>query len=271
MTTQFNINGKLVRSRSPLLMAIVNATDDSFYGPSRCTDSSQILFRAEKALAEGADILDIGGCSTRPASTPVDFESEWQRVDMAIGAIRSRFADTLLSLDTFRSEVASRAISKYGGMIINDISGCSDSRMAEVVAAAGVPYVLTFSSQTSATSTLAAEAIYFFAKAIDMLQTAGVKDIIIDPGFGFGKDVRQNWLLLRQMQRLRVLGKPVLAGVSRKRMIRQVLQCTEEDALNGTTAANMAALIHGADILRVHDVKQATQTILLFNQMTETY
>ena len=155
-------------------------------------------------------------------------------------------------------------------MIINDISGCCDSNMPEVAAASEVPYVLTFSEQTTATTTLTEEAIDFFVRKTDMLHKAGVKDIIIDPGFGFGKNVKQNWILLRNMQRLRILGKPILAGISRKRMVRHVLNCSEEEALNGTTASNMAALLNGANILRVHNVKQAKETILLFNQMTET-
>ena len=270
MTTQFNINGQLVCSATPLLMAIINATDDSFYAQSRCTDSTQILAAAEKALSEGADILDIGGCSTRPGSTAADLETEWQRVDMAIGAIRSKYRDTILSLDTFRAEVADRAIIKYGSMIINDISGCTDNKMAEVAAKAGVPYVLTYSTQTSATTTLVEETIDFFVRKSDILQTAGVIDIILDPGFGFGKDLHQNWLLLSKMNRLHVLGKPILVGISRKRMIQQTLNCTQDEALNGTTATNMAALCHGADILRVHDVKEAKQTIMLFNQLNQT-
>ena len=261
----FNINGRLLTANNPLVMAIINATDDSFFSASRCTSEEAVLQKAELALSSGADILDIGGCSTRPSSTPVDQETEWQRVRMALTAIRSKYPDATLSLDTFRAEVAQRAISEFGGMIINDISGWADEKMQQVVTENGVPYVLTYCTPSdNSGEQYLVEMIDVLQRQVDRLQQAGAKDIIIDPGFGFGKTLDQNWHILSNMHCLQILGKPILAGISRKSMIQKILDCNAAEALNGTTAAHMIALEQGADILRVHDVKEAKQTLLIY-------
>jgi dihydropteroate synthase len=245
-------------------MALINITSGSFFADSRCSSAEEVAGTAEKALAEGADILDIGGCSTRPCSVAADSATEWQRVSTALRAVRKEFPDAVLSLDTFRPEIAEKALGEFGGMIINDVSGLSDSRMAEVVAKAGVPYVLTWSEPSSKTGDdYLTFMIDSLQKQIDILEKNGVKDIVVDPGFGFSKNDTQNWLILKNMHCLHILGKPVLAGISRKSMIQRALGCNAAEALNGTTAAHMIALAEGADILRVHDVKEAKQTILI--------
>ena len=259
-----NIGGRLKSTSSVLLMAIVNVTDDSFYAGSRLRTRDEIEARMQSAIAEGADILDIGGCSTRPGSAPVDAETEWSRVRVALETAREKFDGTALSLDTFRAEIARRAIDEYGAMIINDVSGLQDERMLNVVNRGGVPYVLTHNRSIESGRDIMEQLTDFFVRKTDMLQYAGVSDIIIDPGFGFGKSVEENWEILGRLRTLEILGKPILAGMSRKRMIREVLQRTEDGALNGTTAANMLALTEGATILRVHDVREAREVLTVY-------
>ncbi len=261
-----NVGGKLLSLSDCRVMAIVNVTDESFYAASRQRSEEDIERRMSEAVEEGADILDIGGCSTRPMSEPVDLETEWCRVSKALKIARCKFADMPLSLDTFRAEVARRAISEYGDMIINDVSGLREGEMAEVAGSAGVPYVLTHWAVPDESRDILEQLIDFFAKKADLLQFAGVKDIIIDPGFGFSKNTSQNWEIMRRLRELEILGKPVLAGVSRKTMIRELLGCTSEEALNGTTAANMQALWGGAKILRVHDVREAKEAVKVYEK-----
>lgn len=247
-------------------MAIVNSTDDSFYSASRCLNETEVLQRIEKAIAEGADILDIGGCSTRPDSIPVSTEQEWQRVKLALNIIKKKFPNTTISLDTFRSKVAELALQQFGQLIINDISGLTDARMIDVVAQAGVPYILTHSQPLLSHIDITTQVIDFFVHKIDILQRAGVKDIIIDPGFGFNKTTEQNWQLLSSLDHLNILDKNILIGISRKSMIQNLLCCDVHDTLNGTTAAHMLSLSKGADILRVHDVKEAKQAITIYSK-----
>ncbi len=236
-------------------------TPDSFYDGGATYTAQAIVNAAKQALEAGATILDIGGCSTRPNSVAVSAEEEWQRLDTALGAIRYAFPDAILSVDTFRSALAQRAVEAYGVQIINDVQG-EDGGL--LTANCNVPYVLTHNQPLADKHTLT-DMITFFAKRIDALQAKGVKDIILDPGFGFGKTVEENYAVLRNLTYLQVLELPILVGVSRKSMIYKPLGITPQEALNGTTALHMLALQGGAKILRVHDVKEAVETIKLYN------
>lgn len=256
---------------TPKVMAILNMTPDSFC--RRCSSSAEadILAHVSLALQEGADIIDVGGCSTRPGSTQPDAAEEWNRVEPALRAIRRTFPDTVISLDTFRSEVAERAIREYDLDIVNDISGgYQDPAMDDVIAHAHVPYIIMHMRGTPATmqnltdyDDVLSELLAFFQRRIDILNARGVSDIIIDPGFGFAKTLEQNYLLLRNLRTLRTLHVPMLVGLSRKSMIYNALHITPDEALNGTTVLHTLALTQGADILRVHDVKAAKEAIRL--------
>lgn len=259
---------------SPKVMAIINVTPDSF--ARHCTNitETEILRWAAEALSEGADILDIGGCSTRPGSTPPTEEEEWRRVRLAAYAIRREWPDVVLSVDTYRASVAQRAVREYGVNIINDISGGQfDKDMFRTVADMHVPYILTHTrakpdtmQQQTDYSDLISDILSYLQERIDTLHQLGVADIIIDPGFGFAKTTEQNYELLHKLHHFQVLGLPILVGLSRKSMITNVLHITPDEALNGTTALHMLALAGGANILRVHDVKEAKQVITLYNQ-----
>ena len=272
MQKWININGRLMDLSEPKVMAIINVTTDSF--ARHCTNISEaeVLRWAAEALSEGADILDIGGCSTRPGSVPPSEEEEWRRVKLAVSAIRREWPDAVLSVDTWRAMVARRAVEEYQVNIINDISGgLFDEQMFDTVASLRVPYILTHTrakpevmQQCTDYEDLLSEVVDFLQKRTNQLHRMGVKDIIIDPGFGFSKNVEQNYCLLRNLDCLQVLGLPFLAGISRKSMITKVLDITPDEALNGTTALHMLALEKGASILRVHDVKEAKQLINLY-------
>ena len=257
---------------SPKVMAILNMTPDSFC--RRCSSSAEadILSQVSLALQEGADIIDVGGCSTRPGSSQPDAKEEWARIEPALRAIRRTYPDTLISLDTFRSEVAERAIGEYRVDIINDISGgMLDPNMDTVLTRVRVPYILMHMRGTPKTmqgltdyEDLLSEMIDFFQRRIDTLYSKGVSDVVIDPGFGFAKTLEQNYYLLRNLQVFRILQAPILVGLSRKSMIYRALDITPEQALNGTTALNMLALNKGAHILRVHDVRAAKEAVQLY-------
>ena len=252
-------------------MAILNITPDSFVPSTRLlaaslSDEERVLAQAERALAEGAAILDIGGYSTRPGASEVSEAEEWRRVALAIGTIRRRFPEAVVSVDTFRPEVARRAVDEYEADIINDISGGCEE-MYEAVAERHVPYVLMHMRGTPKTmqqmtdyEDIMSEMMAYFQNRIDRLHRMGVADVIVDPGFGFAKTVEQNYEVLRRMQEFEALGCPLLAGLSRKSMFYKPLGITPEEALNATTAANMLALERGANILRVHDVRAAVET-----------
>ena len=229
-------------------MAIGNVTPDSFYAASRLETERAILSWAEKALAEGAEILDIGGCSTRPGSTPASEEEEWRRVAPALEAIRSAFPDASLSLDTFRPEVARRALEQFGRMIINDISGGCEA-MYEVVKKYHVPYIWTLRGDLALP-----------ARHPEM----GEMDVILDPGFGFFGSTEADYACMRHLDELRVYGKPILVGVSRKSMVWRPLGLTPETCLSATQALQLYALEHGATILRTHDVKETKQIVELW-------
>lgn len=256
----------------PKVMAILNMTPDSFC--RRCSSSAEadILAQVSLAMQGGADIIDIGGCSTRPGSTQPDADEEWTRVEPALRAIRRTFPDAIISLDTFRADVAEKAIGEWGVDIINDISGGTmDTRMDDVIARAHVPYIIMHMRGTPATmqnltdyDNLLSHLIDFFQRRLDTLYSRSISDVIIDPGFGFAKNLQQNYLLLRSIHTLRILHAPILVGLSRKSMIYNALNCSPEEALNGTTVLNTLALNEGANILRVHDVKQAKEAVRLF-------
>ncbi len=278
MHTNFlNIKGRLFSLDKPVVMAILNATPDSFVPSTRLADEDAVLRAAERALKDGAAILDIGGYSTRPGAPEVSPEEEWRRVKMATSAIQRTFPNAIMSVDTFRADVARRAVEETGVAIINDISGGQlDGNMFETVAELQVPYILMHMRGTPATmqtltdyDDLLSEMVAFFQSRLDTLVQMGVKDVILDPGFGFSKTVEQNYLLLAHMQELAVLQRPILAGLSRKSMLYKVLGITQEESLNATTAVNMLALERGAKILRVHDTKAAAEAIAIYNQLKQ--
>lgn len=270
-----HIQNRLFVADSPVVMGIINITPDSFAVSCQSLSESEVLQTAEKALSEGATMLDLGGQSTRPGAEMVGTDEEWRRVHLAAAAIRREFPEAILSVDTFRAEVARRAIEEDGVDIINDISGGDmDPDMFDVVARARVPYICMHMRGTPATmqslthyDDLMAEVVDFFSRRVDRLHRMGVSDVILDPGFGFAKTVEQNYYLLRHLDMLSPLGLPVLAGLSRKSMLYKVLGGGPADMLNATTAANMAALMGGAAILRVHDVRAAVEAVQIYNQL----
>lgn len=259
---------KLVSLSKPKVMGIINCTPDSFYSGSRFSLPDTILSHSQKLINEGASILDIGGYSTRPGADPVSKEEEANRVVQAISLIRSHFPEIILSADTFRSDVAEAAL-KAGADLINDISGGTiDPEIIEVAATLKVPYILMhFHGSLETMHTVPAypsffnDVVRYLSEKINFLHKKGVYDVIIDPGFGFSKSMEQNFELLDKLQDLQLLGQPILAGLSRKRMIWSTLNSTPEEALNGTTVLNTIAVLKGAKILRVHDVKEAKEII----------
>lgn len=274
-----NIRDRVHDLSSPQVMSIINVTPDSFAVSCRNMSEFEVLSAAEQAVAEGAAILDIGGQSSRPGAEIVSEEEEWRRVALALRAIRARDTQTLISVDTFRAEVARRAVFE-GADIINDISGGDlDPQMWEVVSRARVPYILMHMRGTPATMSsltdyddILSEICACFAQRVDALHKMGVRDIILDPGYGFAKTLEQNYHLLRP-ESLRTIGDmfglPILVGVSRKSMLCRVLGCTPAEALNATTAAHMVALMGGANILRVHDTRQAVEAVKIYNQLKQ--
>lgn len=264
-----NLRGRMFEIEQPLVMGIINATPDSFYGASRCFEPGVIESVARQMKADGADILDLGACSTRPGSQVVDEVEEMRRLDMAVKAVRNAVGnDIILSVDTFRACVAQHCVESLGVNIINDISGGDlDPDMPRVVAKLQVPYVAMHMRGTPATmqqltnyeGDVAAVVLEELARKIDDLHQLGVNDVIADPGFGFAKTLEQNYRLMSQLEVFHALEVPLLVGISRKSMIQQALGCDATGALNGTTVLNTIALTKGAHILRVHDVKAAVE------------
>lgn len=266
-----SINGNLKSFSPAWVMGIINATPDSFYAGSRTPQADGVAARAQRLLDEGADCLDIGGYSSRPGADDIPPEEEYSRLATALEEVRRIAPEAIISVDTFRASVARRCVEEWGVQIINDISGGElDPEMFPTVAELGVAYVLMHMRGNPATMTsltdytdVTAEVISHLAFRIAELRSLGVADIIVDPGFGFAKDVAQNFRLLHDLEQFRMLGCPILAGVSRKSMIWRTLGCSPEDSLNGTTVLNTMALERGADILRVHDVAEARQCVTL--------
>ena len=272
-----NLHGRLVEIDRPWVMGIVNVTPDSFYSGSRATDEQTLVGRVRQLIDEGADVLDIGACSTRPGSQSVDAHGEMERLQWALSIIRREVPDVVLSVDTYRADVARRCVEEWGVDIINDISGGTlDDAMFKTVAQLHVPYVLmhmrgtpdTMSSLTDYEN-VTADVLEWMARRIDELRQMGVADVIVDPGFGFAKTVEQNYELLDGLEAFHALNAPLLVGVSRKRMIYTPLGCSADEALNGTTIVNTLALERGAHILRVHDVKAAVEVVKLMSLMRQ--
>lgn len=260
--------------RKPQIMAIVNVTDDSFFAGSRTPERSAVVSRVERAVAEGATVIDVGGYSSRPSAADIPTEEEWRRVDSGLSAVREVDSHIAVSVDTFRAEIVRRAADKYGELIVNDISaGEADAEMIPTVASLGLPYIAmhmrgtpqTMQSLTDYEDVVAEVRDYLAARA-DYMISQGMRreNIILDPGFGFAKTVGQNYRLLGGLHEICALGYPVLAGMSRKSMIYRLLDITPEESLCGTQVLNWEALRQGASILRVHDVREAAQTLKMY-------
>jgi dihydropteroate synthase len=263
--------GRLLDLSTPVVMGILNATPDSFYSSS--TSLNEIIKTAEKMLREGVSIIDIGGASSRPGAVELDSEDELKRIMPVINGISRRFPEAWISIDTFHASVAKEAVNA-GAHIVNDISGGRGKGMIETIAQLHIPYIAMHMKGTPRTMQEAPQYENVVREVFDYLKDVllrckaiGIHDLIIDPGFGFGKDVGHNYDLLNNMGTLRALGKPLLAGISRKSMICKPLKVNPAKALNGTTALHMVALREGASILRVHDVQEARETIKLYQQI----
>lgn len=266
-----NIRGTLLDLSTPVVMGIMNITPDSFYSGSRVASSDQIVEKAGQMISEGAGILDIGGYSTRPGAHEVSAQEEGDRIESAVEPLAKYFPDLIISVDTFRAEVAERGVGK-GAHIINDVAGGTlDDAMFEAVARMRVPYVLMHMrgtpqtmNQLTAYERLVPDILRDLRQKVAVLQSKGVADLIIDPGFGFAKNIAQNFELMRELEQFKLLGYPLLVGISRKTTIYKTLQISPEEALNGTTVLNTLALERGASILRVHDVKPAVEAVKLW-------
>ncbi|MDO5664948.1 MAG: dihydropteroate synthase [Bacteroidia bacterium] len=270
-----NINGELLDLSTPVVMGILNVTPDSFYSGSRKQSEKEIIKRAEQILNEGAHIIDIGGQSTTPTSTLLPPKEELERLKPALQLIRKEFPDVILSIDTFYSEVAKQTVEEYGVNIINDISGGQiDENMFETVAKLNVPYILMHMRGTPQTmqqftdyDNFIQDILYYFSEKIAKLNLLGVNDIIIDPGFGFSKTTDQNYQLMAYLKYFDIFDVPMLVGISRKSMIYKLLGCTAQESLNGTSVLNTFALLSGAHILRVHDVKEAMECMKIVEKI----
>lgn len=274
-TRYINVKGKLLDLSTPKVMGIINITNDSFFQGSRFNEEKDIIKAAVRMTEDGADILDVGGYSTRPGAQDILPEEEKSKVLKAIKLIYRELPEAIISVDTFRAEVAMEAVNDCGASIINDISGGeSDTEMFSVVEKLNVPYILMHMKGNPRTmqnnpvyDDIVADILRWFGERIFRLQSSGVKDIIIDPGFGFGKTITHNFEMLRRLGDFSIAGLPVLVGVSRKSMIWKTLKITADEALNGTSVLNSVALLNGADILRVHDVKEAVQCVKLIEKV----
>ena len=270
MDYALNCNGQLLDLSTPQVMGILNATPDSFYAASRTQTEREIVSRTEQILNEGGSIIDVGACSTRPDSKTATEAEEAERLRLALKTIRSVAPDAIVSVDTFRPQLARMAVEEYGAAIINDVGAPvnspevtvdSQKDMFRMVSRLRVPYI--YMSRKSSIKDILLDS----AEVIDMLRSMGQKDIIIDPGFGFGKTVEQNYEVMNGLEQLQMLKLPLLVALSRKSMIYRLLETSQEEALTGTIALNTIALMKGADILRVHDVKEAVECIKIVNKI----
>ena len=260
MDYTINVHGQLMELSQPQVMGILNVTPDSFFAGSRKQTEQEIAERANQIVAEGATIIDIGGCSTRPGSEPVSEAEEMQRLRLALEVVRREQPHAVISVDTFRPNVARMTVEEFGADIINDVSEGS-VEMYRMIARLRVPYILMSVQPTLRDMLLA------FAREVQQLRDLGVKDIILDPGFGFGKTVAQNYQVMNELERLQVMELPLLVGVSRKSMIFKLLELTPNESLNGTSVLNTIALMKGASILRVHDVKEAVECVRIVESL----
>jgi len=270
-----NIKGNLWDISHPLVMGILNFTPDSFFDKSRKQTEKEIIERVWQMKEEGADILDVGGYSSRPSAVFVEEEEEMRRLEQGLNVLFKELPDAIVSIDTFRSEIARRCVEDWGVAIINDISaGGGDEKMFDTVARLQVPYIAMHTRgnpqirmEFKPYDNLMQEILLYFAEKINQLRQKGVNDLWIDPGFGFSKTTPQNYEILGKLEEFHIFELPVVAGFSRKTMIREALEVSVNDSLNGTTALNMFALTKGVHILRVHDVKEAVQTVRLFEKI----
>ena len=269
------LNGKLIWLDEPVVMGILNLTPDSFYEGSRYSMEKEILLRAEEILVSGGLIIDMGAVSTRPGAAEVSEETEMARILPAIKAVRNHFPEAILSVDTFRSSVVNNIYEEIGGFLVNDITGGTmDGEMFETVAKLGLPYILMHMQGTPQTMQLhpfyvdvVKDILLDLSEKINTLKLMGVNDVIVDPGFGFGKNQRHNYELLNCLDAFRLFELPLLVGVSRKAMIWKLLDSSPAESLNGTTVLNTLALLGGTDILRVHDVREAVEAIRLVAEL----
>lgn len=270
-----NINGSLIDFSTPKVMGIVNITPDSFYSGSRTQTANKIVERCNQIIREGGAMIDVGAQSTYPVSRFLDAKEEAERLMPALKLIRNEFPDAILSVDTFYADVAKEAVEEYGVNIINDISGGQiDEQMFRVVPQLNVPYILMHMRGTPQTmqqftnyDNFIQDILYYFSERKAKLNLLGVNDIIIDPGFCFSKTVSQNYELMAYLKYFHIFEEPILVGISRKSMIGKLLGVTSEESLNGTTALNTVALLSGADILRVHDVKEAVESLKIVEKV----
>jgi len=270
-----NVKGQLIDLEVPRVMGILNITPDSFYKGSRYNDEKEIIVAALRMLEEGADFLDIGGYSSRPGADDIPVEEEKRRVLNAVRCVSKEFPQAIISVDTFRAEVAREAVCDCGAHIVNDISGGdADPEMSELISELNVPYIIMHMRGNPRTmqnnpvyEDVVSEILMWFGQKTVSLMAAGVKDIIIDPGFGFGKNISHNFEILRRLGEFSIAGLPIMVGLSRKSMIWKTLDIKPGESLNGTSALNAVALLNGADILRVHDVKDAVETVKLISMV----
>jgi len=272
-----NLNGALMDLSTPRVMGILNLTPDSFFGGSRMQTAEQVVGRIEQMRNEGADMVDVGACSTRPGAQQPSLQEEMERLRKGLSLVREVWPEAVLSVDTYRSQVARMCVEEFGVAIVNDISaGQMDGEMFTTVAQLCVSYVMTHMQGIPETMQqhphyqhILKEVCLFFAKQIDALRKLGAKDIILDPGFGFGKTLEHNYQLLANLHELSLFDLPLLVGVSRKSMVYKLLETTPDEALNGTISLHTIALLKGANILRVHDVKEARQAVKIVGKLEE--
>lgn len=271
-----NIKGELLSLEKPLVMGILNVTPDSFYEGSRKQTEDSIRKRIEAIISEGGDMIDVGGYSSRPDADDISAEEEMKRLETALKIISKDYPEAIVSVDTFRAEVARRCVEEFGVAIINDISGGDlDKDMFRTVAELQVPYILMHMRGTPKTmqqntdyNNITADIMTDLSVKVERLRLMGVHDIILDPGFGFSKTMEQNYELMRHLKDFELFGLPLLVGISRKSMIYKLLGCTAEESLNGTSVLHTFALLNGANILRVHDVKEAVETVRISGMLS---
>lgn len=272
-----NVKGRLLNLATPQVMGILNVTPDSFYSGSRMQTEEEIAARARQIIDEGASIIDIGAYSSRPNAEHISAEEEMNRLRTGLDIINRNHPDAIVSVDTFRADVAEQCVRDYGVAIINDISaGEMDEQMFQTVATLGVPYIMMHMQGTPQNmqkepryENLIKEVFLYFARKVQQLRDLGAKDIILDPGFGFGKNLEHNYELMAHLEEFRVFELPLLVGVSRKSMIYKFLGGTPQDSLNGTTVLDTVALMKGANILRVHDVREAVESVRIIEKLKE--
>ena len=260
MGEMINVRGRLVSLSEPLVMGILNVTPDSFYAGSRKQTEQEIVERVRQIVTEGGAIIDVGACSTRPGFQEVSEKEEMDRLRFGLGIVRRELPDIVVSVDTFRPDVARMAVEEFGADIVNDVSE-GGTAMFRMVSNLRVPYILMSQQPTMR------EMLLSFAEKVQQLRDFGAKDIILDPGFGFGKTLEQNYQVMGELEKLQVMELPLLVGVSRKSMIFKLFGVTPNESLNGTTALNVIALMKGASILRVHDVREAVECCKIMNRV----